>query len=104
MIETPPNEIDTLEVPGVVVDRRPPEVRAHISGTGLEVWEVMKTWFEVNEDWPTFRDCYEDVPEDDLRAALEYGRKHWDIIEARIALDYTYVPESFRDDIPERWR
>ncbi len=83
---------------------RPREVRARIGDSGIEVWEALKTYFEVDEDWDRFRDCYELLTDDQLRAALAYAEQHWDVIEARIAEDYTYVPESLRHTVPARWR
>lgn len=99
-----PHDPDLTETPGIIVDRRPAEVRARILGTGLEVWEVAKTYYEVGEDWHRLRGCYERLTEDQLRAALAYAEQHWDVIQERIAEDYTHVPESLRDTIPARWR
>ncbi|MGE0540233.1 MAG: DUF433 domain-containing protein [Dehalococcoidia bacterium] len=99
-----PDNLDLHETPGIIVDRRPAEVRARILGTGLEVWEVVKTYHEVGEDWPRFRACYEQLTEDQLRAALTYAKSHWEVIGPRIAEGYTHVPESLRETIPARWR
>jgi uncharacterized protein (DUF433 family) len=88
----------------ISVDTRPVEERAHILGTGIEVWEVLKTWFEVDEDWDRLRNCYDCLTEEQLRAAMAYANEHRDAIEARIAEDYTYLPESLRDEIPARFR
>jgi len=83
---------------------RPREVRARIGDSGIEVWEAVRTFYEVDEDWARFRDCYDWLTEDQLRAALAYAEKHWDVIEPRIAENYAYVPAPFRDAIPARWR
>jgi uncharacterized protein (DUF433 family) len=96
--------LDLHDVPGVIVDRRPPEVRARLLGTGLEVWEVAKTYYEVGEDWERLRRCYETLSDDQLRAALTFAEKYWDVIAARIAEEYAFVPESLRETVPSRWR
>jgi uncharacterized protein (DUF433 family) len=98
------DHLDLHESPGIIVDRRPAEVRARILGTGLEVWEVVKTYYEVGEDWHRFQARYERLTEDQLRAALAYAKEHWDVIGTRIAEDYIHVPESLRGTVPARWR
>jgi len=99
-----PAGLDLTDVPGIIVNRRPPEQTARILGTGIEVWEVARAYHEVGEDWARLRDCYGVLSEEQLRAALTFARKYWDLIEARIAENYACVPESFRDAIPDRWR
>lgn len=96
--------LDLHDTPGIIVDRRPPELRARILGTGLEVWAVVKTYYEAEKNWHRFRASYEALTEDQLRAALAYAEKHWEVIQGRIAEEYVYVPASLRDTVPARWR
>jgi len=104
-METSLRKLQASDFPAYIsADTRPVEERAHIMGAGVEVWEVLKTWFEVDEDWSRLRNCYDWLTEDQLRAAMAYAQEHWEVIRARIAEDYTYLPESLRDEIPLRFR
>jgi uncharacterized protein (DUF433 family) len=61
--------------------------RAHVRGTGLEVFEVIRTWREVGQDWERFTNAYHWLTTDQLRAALDFDAKNPDLVEARLALE-----------------
>ena len=54
---------------GVVFVDGPPGRRAVVSGTGLDVWEIVATWQEVGEDYRALREAYDWLTEPQLRAA-----------------------------------
>lgn len=87
----------------IVENRRPPAQTARIMGTGIEVWQVVKTYLEVDRDWARLRAAYEWLPEADLREALSYANDHREAITARIEEDYRYLPEGLRPTFPIGW-
>jgi uncharacterized protein (DUF433 family) len=87
---------------GVVkLSKRPPEVRERVPGTGIEVWEVVKVWLEVDRDWRALRANFAWLSEEQLRAALDFAFAHDAPILARIRQDYRHVPPEYADDLPE---
>lgn len=69
------------EVPGQ------PPLRARIAGTGIEVWEVMKGYREVAEDWTRLRAGFDWLTEEQLRAALAFYAAYPETIDEQLALD-----------------
>jgi uncharacterized protein (DUF433 family) len=59
--------------------------RAHVLDTGLEVFEIIRTWQEVEQDWESLTDAYHWLTGDQLRAALGFYAKNTDFVEARLA-------------------
>lgn len=59
--------------------------RAHVLGTGLEVFEIIRTWMAVEEDWEGLTDAYHWLTGDQLRAALHFYRKNAALVDARLA-------------------
>jgi len=104
MVTTTPESMSAAIPPEIAVSLRPPEQRARILGTGIEVWQVVRTYYEVNEDWKRLRACYDWLTEKQLRAAMAYGHAHWEPIAARIAEEYARLPDDLRDGIPAHWR
>lgn len=86
--------------PGIVVSR-PPEQTARILGAGIEVWEVAKAYFEVGQDVEQLAIALDFLTSDQIDAALDFTRKHWPAIRARIEEDYARVPENLRAGIPD---
>jgi uncharacterized protein (DUF433 family) len=86
------------DVPGIVVSRRP-EQTARIVGTGIEVWEVYKTFIEVDYDRVGLQLAYDWLTEKQLDAALTYAAANLDAILDRIREDYSYLPENERPSI-----
>jgi uncharacterized protein (DUF433 family) len=74
--------------------------RAAVAGTGLEVWEVVRTYEEVGEDYGELRKSYPWLSEPQLRAALSYYELYPDEIEARLELEESWTPERVRKEIP----
>jgi uncharacterized protein (DUF433 family) len=87
----------------IIENRRPPAESARIMGTGIEVWQVVKTYLEAGCDWERLKSAYTWLPEADLREALSYANDHRDDITARIREDYQYLPEELRPSFPIRW-
>jgi uncharacterized protein (DUF433 family) len=74
--------------------------RAAVVGSGLEVWEIVRTYKEVGEDYGELRRSYPWLSEPQLRAALSYYELYPDEIEARLKLEESWTPERVRREIP----
>lgn len=85
-------------VPGIAMAPHP-EYAARILGTGLEVWEIYKTYLEVSQDATRLRRAYHWLTEEQIHAALVYARIHRAAILARIEEDYRYLPEGERPPV-----
>ena len=74
--------------------------RAAVAGTGLEVWEVVRTYKEVVEDYGELTKSYPWLSEPQLRAALSYYELYPDEIEARLKLEESWTPERVKKEMP----
>jgi uncharacterized protein (DUF433 family) len=74
------------DVPGIIVSRRP-EQSARIAETGIEVFEVVKVYRSVDEDWERLRGAFHWLSAGQLRAALTYAAEHPDEISERLMAD-----------------
>jgi uncharacterized protein (DUF433 family) len=74
--------------------------RAALASCGLEVWEVIATWKEGGESWDVLRDAYPEIPEPELRAALNHYVLHPREIDARLALEAAWTPERLYTAMP----
>jgi uncharacterized protein (DUF433 family) len=80
-------------VPGIV-ESRDPKQTARILGTGVEVWEVVRTFIEVGHDAERLQRAYHWLSEAQLAAALEYAREHRPAITARLEEHYRFLPPT----------
>lgn len=78
-------------IPGIVVSRSP-EQTARILGTGIEVWEVVRTYLEVDRDSQRLQNAFHWLSAAQLDAALEYAREHREAITARLEEHYSFLP------------
>lgn len=74
--------------------------RAVIAGTALDVWEVVATWRNLEEDMDRLEQSYPWLSEMQLRAALGYFRLFPDEIDVRIDREEAWTPERVRQEIP----
>ena len=84
---------------GISVTHRPPEQSARIEGTGIEVFEVLKVYRAVGEDWEQLRESFDWLSEQQLRAALAYAAAHAREMEDRLRAEAD-VPRR----LEEFWR
>lgn len=74
-------------VPGIV--EAPLEGRARIAGTGIEVWEVVRRYRALREDFTALEEAYHWLTDEQLHAALTYAENHVQEIEDRLDLEET---------------
>lgn len=74
--------------------------RAVIAGTGLDVWEVVRSWREIGEDQSQLAASYPWLSELQLRSALGYFALYPDEIEARLDREELWTPENVWAELP----
>lgn len=79
--------------PGIVFADGTTGRRARISGTGLDVWEVVATYESVGRNWKRLSEAYHWLNETQLRAALSYYQCYPEEIDARIRQNESWTPE-----------
>jgi len=87
-------------VPGIVFADGASGRRARVAGTGIEVFEVIRAYRSVNEDWANPRESYHWLSEGQLRAALAYARAFPGEIEQRLRDDEYWTPERIWEQYP----
>lgn len=70
--------------PGIVFADGPTGRRARISGTGIDVWELIATFKAMGEDYQELKKAYDWLSEPQLRAALSYYALYPQEIDDRI--------------------
>lgn len=84
--------------PGIVFVEGRGGRRAAVAFSGLEVWEIVATWREAEEDWATLRSAYPDLSEAQLRAAIQYYRQFPAEIDQRLDLEEYWTPERVAEE------
>jgi uncharacterized protein (DUF433 family) len=87
-------------VQGVELRNGPAGPRAVVSGTGLDVWEIIATWHEVGENFERLQDSYHWLSPEQLESALEYYEQNTEEIEARLAKEAKWTPEAVWERYP----
>jgi uncharacterized protein (DUF433 family) len=86
--------------PGIVfVDAREGR-RAALAFSGLEVWEIIAFWNARGGNWEAFRGEWEDLTEQQLRAALNYYALYPKEIDARLEREEYWTPERVAAELP----
>jgi uncharacterized protein (DUF433 family) len=80
-------------VPGVYFGDTACGRMAMIMGTGLGVWEIVRSYRELGKDWDALVDHWDWLTKRQLRTALSYYAAFPDEVDERIALDESLTPE-----------
>lgn len=86
--------------PGIMFASGPTGRRARLTGTGLDVWEVVASFKALGESWEEFRAAYPWLSEAQLRGALAYYRAYPEEIERRIKSESRWSEESLAARFP----
>jgi len=79
-------------IPGIVFADGPAGRRARLAGTGLDVFEIVRAYKEVDENWTAFRRVYHWLTDVQLRTALAYWAAYPHGIEERLAREDELSP------------
>ena len=74
--------------------------RAVLAGTGLEVWELVATWKDAEEDLALTCEAFSWLTELQVRAALGYYLLYPDEIDRRLVREEAWTPERLRGELP----
>lgn len=92
--------IKMRRLPGIVFADGPSGRRACLAGTGIDVWEVVRTYREIGEERVRLAQAYHWLTEHQLRAALAYESAYADEIEARLRQEEHWTPEAAWTALP----
>ena len=81
-------------IPGIVFADGASGRLARVAGTGIEVFEIVKSYRELDQDWDRLREAYHWLSEQQLRAALAYAAAYPDEIEAQLAAEDRWSAEA----------
>ena len=87
------------QVPGILYS--PLSGRARILGTGLEVWEIVRPYRIVGEDFEQLREWFDWLSEEQLRAALAFAEANPEFVEREIAEADSFRIEDLWEQHPE---
>ena len=86
--------IKMRRIPGIVFADGPSGRVARVAGTGLEVFEIIRAFRDMDEDWERLRAAYHWLSENQLRAALAYAAAYPEEIGERLRADERWTPET----------
>jgi uncharacterized protein (DUF433 family) len=87
-------------VQGVELRSGPAGLRAVVSGTGLDVWEIIATWRALGENFEQLQESYHWLSAEQLESALAYYEHNTEEIEARLAREAEWTPEAVWERFP----
>lgn len=87
-------------IPGIVFADGPWGRRARVAGTGIDVFEVIRTFREVGEDWERLKAAYHWLSELQVRAALAYAKAYPEEIERRLSTEGDWTPGRVKVEYP----
>ena len=99
VIELLTEAIRMRRAPGVVFVDSPAGRRAALTGTGLEVWEIIATWLAVDRDYQRLRETYDWLTEPQLRAAIGYYELYPQEIDARLERETQWTADQLRKEL-----
>jgi uncharacterized protein (DUF433 family) len=87
-------------IPGIVFVQRRDGRRPAVAFSGLEVWEIIATWKEGEENWQRLVEAYPELSENQLRAAVAYYKAYPEEIDERLAREAYWTPERTAEELP----
>ena len=92
--------IKMRRIPGIAFADGPNRRVARVAGTGLEVFEIVAAFRNVDEDWERLRAAYHWLSEQQLRAALAYAAAYPEEIEERLRAEERWTPDTLWTTYP----
>ncbi|CAN5207940.1 hypothetical protein BH20GEM2_BH20GEM2_18450 [soil metagenome] len=86
--------------PGIVFADAPTGRRAVVAGSGIDVWEVIASWRQLEGDYDRLRGSYDWLSEAQLRSALAYYELYPDEIDQRLAREEEWTQERTEAELP----
>jgi uncharacterized protein (DUF433 family) len=101
VVEILEEAIRMRKVPGIIFVDSVKGRRAAVAGTGIEVWEIIAMFHELNDNTEDLRKAYDHLRSDQINAALAYYRLYPGEVDARIELDNRITPKWLRENHPD---
>jgi uncharacterized protein (DUF433 family) len=86
--------------PGILFADGPTGRRAVVAGTGLDVWEVIRTWQDVGRSLDETRANYPWLSETQLRAAIGYYELYPTEVDERVKREREWTTERVTRELP----
>jgi len=86
--------------PGILFADGPVGRRAVVAGTGLDVWEVIRTWQDAGTSFDETRANYPWLSEVQVRAAIAYYELYPVEIDERLKREREWTAERIRKELP----
>ena len=86
--------------PGIVFVDGATGRRARIEGTGLDVWELISSYQELNNDLAALKEVFHWLSDRQIIAAIGYARIYPDEIEMFIRKNKAWTKEKARIELP----
>jgi uncharacterized protein (DUF433 family) len=86
--------------PGIVFTEGVNGYRARIAGTGIEVWEVIASYKNVDEDFKRLRKTFHWLTEHQLKTAIGYWKIYPDEIDHLITQNESWTKERIHERYP----
>ena len=86
--------------PGIIFADGPTGRRARVSGTGIDVWEIVATFKGMGEKYIELKKAYHWLSEPQLRSALAYYALYPEEIEARIVRNRDLISDKIAKRFP----
>jgi uncharacterized protein (DUF433 family) len=86
--------------PGIVFVEGPAGRRPRIEGTGIDVWELISAYQELNNDLSALKDAFHWLTDRQLMAAIGYAKIYPDEIEMFIKKNRAWSKEKAHTELP----
>ena len=86
--------------PGIVFVDGATGRRARIEGTGLDVWELISSYQELNNDLAALREAFHWLTDRQIIASIGYAKTYPDEIEMFIRKNKAWSKEKARIELP----
>ena len=87
-------------IPGIVFVDSPTGRVARVAGIGIAVFEIVKAYREMDQEFDRLRSAYHWLSDLQLRAAMAYAEAYPEEVQARIAIDEEWASEKSWEAYP----
>lgn len=87
-------------IPGIVFADSPAGRVARVAGTGLEVFEIIRSYRDMGKEWERLKGAYHWLSEVQLRAALAYAQAYPEEIDERLREEERWGPDEVKARYP----
>jgi uncharacterized protein (DUF433 family) len=86
--------------PGIVFVDGPAGRRARVEGTGIDVWELISAYQELNNDIHALKEAFHWLTDRQIMAAIGYANTYPDEIKKLIEMNRAWSKEKAHSELP----